>query len=59
MRQVKSVLVMAGATKRAAPELDEAITVIRAMCEANVPRFLARDLPLFFSIVRDLYPAVR
>ena len=46
MRQVKSVLVMAGGQKRANPELTEAIALIRAMQEANVPRFLAEDLPL-------------
>ena len=47
MRQVKSVLVMAGGQKRANPELHENISLIRAMQEANVPRFLAQDLPLF------------
>ena len=59
MRQVKSVLVMAGGQKRGAPDLDEAIALIRAMQEANVPRFLAEDLPLFHAIVTDLYPDVK
>jgi len=56
MRQVKSVLVMAGGQKRANPELHESISLIRAMQEANVPRFLADDLPLFEGIIGDLYP---
>ena len=56
MRQVKSVLVMAGGQKRANPELHENISLIRAMQEANVPRFLADDLPLFEGIIGDLYP---
>ena len=56
MRQVKSVLVMAGGQKRANPDLHENISLIRAMLEANVPRFLADDLPLFEGIIGDLYP---
>jgi dynein heavy chain len=59
MRQVKSVLVMAGGQKRGAPDLEEALALIRAMQEANVPRFLAEDLPLFHAIVSDLYPTVK
>ena len=58
MRQVKSVLVMAGGQKRANPTLPEALALIRAMQEANLPRFLAEDLPLFHAIVSDLYPDV-
>ena len=34
---------MAGG-RRGAPDLDEALALIRAMQEANVPRFLAEDL---------------
>eukprot|EP00965_Chrysotila_dentata_P215542 6188838-Pleurochrysis_carterae.AAC.1 len=47
---------MAGGQKRANPELHENISLIRAMQEANVPRFLAQDLPLFDGIISDLYP---
>jgi len=56
MRQVKSVLVMSGGVKRGNPDLTEDVCLIRAMCEANVPRFLAHDLPLFDGIIGDLYP---
>ena len=56
MRQVKSVLVMSGEQKRANPDLHENISLIRAMLEANIPRFLADDLPLFNGIIGDLYP---
>merc|ERR1719454_2577382 len=56
MRQVKSVLVMSGEQKRANPDLSESISLIRAMLEANIPRFLADDLPLFEGIIGDLYP---
>ena len=58
MRQVKSVLVMAGGQKRDNPEVHENISLIRAMREANVPRFLSQDLPLFEAIISDLYPSI-
>ena len=37
MRAVKSVLVMAGQLKRSSPDVDEDITLVRAMRDANVP----------------------
>src|SRR6202012_565490 len=58
MRAVKSVLVMAGALKRADPTLSEEVVLIRAMRDSNVPKFLADDLPLFAAIVNDLFPKV-
>lgn len=51
MRAVKSVLVMAGALKRANPNTEEDAVLIRAMRDANVPKFLKDDLPLFAAIV--------
>ena len=47
MRAVKSVLVMAGTLKRASPNVNEDIVLIRAMRDSNIPKFLAEDLPLF------------
>ncbi len=58
MRAVKSLLVMAGSLKRseAAAKLSEDILLIRAMRDANVPKFLKDDLPLFYALVQDLFP---
>ena len=56
LRAVKSVLVMAGNLKRSSPELDENIVLIRAMRDSNVPKFLAKDLPLFHALIQDLFP---
>ena len=58
MRAVKSVLVMAGQVKRAHPELSEAVVLIRAMRDSNIPKFLKDDVPLFNAIIRDLFPGI-
>jgi dynein heavy chain len=58
MRAVKSVLVMAGKLKRADPNMVEDVTLIRALRDSNIPKFLAPDIPLFEAILRDLFPGV-
>ena len=58
MRAVKSLLVMAGSLKRADPDLSEDIVLVRAMREANIPKFLSHDIPLFNAIVTDLFPGL-
>jgi dynein heavy chain len=58
LRAVKSVLVMAGGLKRANQTLVEDGVLIRAMRDANVPKFLKDDLPLFAAIISDLFPGV-
>ena len=58
MRAVKSVLVMAGSLKRKFLDQNEEDVLIRAMKEANIPKFLKDDVPLFTAIVQDLFPNV-
>jgi len=58
MRAVKSVLVMAGQLKRENPDVREDLTLMRALRDSNVPKFLADDIPLFMAIVSDLFPGV-
>ena len=59
MRAVKSVLVMAGGLKRREPDVPEDIILIKAMQDANVPKFLTHDIPLFNGIIEDMFPGVK
>lgn len=63
MRSVKSVLTMAGALKRVtttssslSSQLDENMLLIRAMYDANIPKFIDDDIQLFRGMLRDLFP---
>jgi dynein heavy chain len=42
---------MAGSLKRANPELPGDVVLIRAMRDANIPKFLKDDVLLFNAIV--------
>ncbi|CAH0547855.1 unnamed protein product [Brassicogethes aeneus] len=58
MRAVKSVLVMAGALKRANPTRNEDVVLICALRDSNLPKFLTDDAILFQGILGDLFPGV-
>jgi dynein heavy chain len=57
MRAVKSVLVMAGDLLRENPDLEESVTLIRAMRDSNIPKFLSDDVILFNALITDLFPS--
>jgi dynein heavy chain len=56
LRAVKSVLNMAGGLLRTNRDLPEDLVLIRALRDANQPKFLAQDIPLFRAIILDLFP---
>lgn len=39
-------------------EKEESFILIHSLREANLPKFLAEDVPLFESILADLFPGV-
>jgi dynein heavy chain len=56
MRAVKSVLTMAGFLKQQNPKSAEDQLLMKAMRDANIPKFIKEDLPLFYAIINDLFP---
>ncbi|ESO83513.1 hypothetical protein LOTGIDRAFT_133189, partial [Lottia gigantea] len=69
MRAIKSVLVMAGHGRRHAQQRpdgtvkplkdeEESHIMIHSLRDANLPKFLAEDVPLFESILADLFPGI-
>lgn len=49
---------MAGALKRASPDQHEEKTLLCALNDSNLPKFLAADAILFAGILSDLFPGV-
>jgi dynein heavy chain len=49
---------MAGQLKRTEVNVSEDVLLIRAMRDANIPKFLAEDIPLFDALVQDLFPGL-
>jgi len=58
LRNVKSVLRVAGMLKRAQPDVDETPILMRALRDFNVPKLPFFDLPIFLNLIRDIFPGI-
>ena len=56
MRAVKSVLTVAGEMRREGTELDEELLIFRALRDFNLPKLVDADLPMFHSLLKDVFP---
>jgi dynein heavy chain len=59
LRALKSVLVMAGQLKRQYSTMNEAIVLMRALRDMNMPKFVFEDVPLFKGLIQDLFPGLK
>ena len=56
LRAVKSVLRVAGALKRAEPDVSEEAILMRALRDFNTPKIPSNDTPIFLRLIDDLFP---
>ena len=58
LRTVKAVLYVAGAFKRADPEMNEQAMLMRALRDFNIPKIIKEDEVVFFGLLKDLFPGL-
>jgi ABC-type dipeptide/oligopeptide/nickel transport system ATPase component len=58
LRATKAVLRVAGGLKRAEPQVNEDVILMRALRDFNLPKLVDEDKPIFIQLVKDLFPGI-
>ena len=59
MRGLKAIITASGRLKLEMINDKEDIIVLRALLDVNIPKFTGNDLPLFNSIMSDLFTGLK